>query len=248
MKSPVVLVIRRDDQFSALLRDSGCEVLNLELIRTEPAENLSELDARLAWIDEYDGLFFTSPVAAEVFVKQSNKAGSKFTGKAYVLGERAGKILENSGLEVVYRSSANTVEELIGYFDEAEFVGKKFLFVRGDRSLRTIPQLLAAKARIDEAVVYQTRENRSSETVLESIREQLRKGAIDWVCFFSPSGVESFRKLFATGLTRNAKVAVIGKTTARKAEELHLNAHFVSQRANAEDFAVEFIEQIKNID
>lgn len=244
MGRPVVLVIRKDDGFSARLRDAGCEVSNLELIKTETADDLSELDSTLAQLDDYDGLFFTSPAAAEVFVQRLNASGRRSCPKAYVLGDRAKAVLENAGLDVVHDGAANTVEELLASFDEAEFTGKRFLFVRGNRSLRTISRLLNSKARIDEVVVYRTVENTPYKTSLESLSEQLKKGEIDWLCFFSPSGVERFRQLFGAGLPPNTKVAVIGETTAREAGK-SLNVHFVSGRANGEDFATELIEKIK---
>ena len=58
MERRLVLVVRGDDIFSSLLRDAGCEVVNLELIRTVPVEDLSRLNALLERIDDFDGLFF----------------------------------------------------------------------------------------------------------------------------------------------------------------------------------------------
>lgn len=245
MKAPAVLVIRKDDPFSALLRKSGCRVLSLELTKTEPVEDLSEMHARFEQFGKYDGLFFTSPTAAEVFKAQAADVSLGFRGKVYVLGGRARRVLEDTGLDLVYRSSANTAEELLETLSETEFAGKRFLFVRGDKSLRTIPEILNGKAAIDEVIVYRTVETRTDESVVESLNEQFEKGEIDWVCFFSPSGVESFRKLFGANINKAINIAVIGTTTAKKAMEAGLKPQFVSQRANAEDFAVEFIEHIK---
>ncbi len=242
MNSPVVLVIRKNDRFSALLRDSGFQVLNLELIKTETADDLSDLDAKLVRIDEYDGLFFTSPAAAEIFVERSKALGRKFDGKAYVLGERARKVLENNGFDVVYQDSANGAEELIESFDDAEFTGKTFLFVRGATSLRTIPRLLASKARIDDVVVYRTLELRPDKDVLNLTRARLENNQIDWICFFSPSGIDSFQKLFGSDFGWNLNIAVIGETTAKRAKESQLKPRFISRRASADDFALEFIQ------
>lgn len=248
MKPPVILVIRSDDRFSSLLRNKGCEVLNLQLVATEPSGDLNELYKKLARIEDYDGLFFTSPAAAEVFAEQLIAKGRIFTGPVYALGDRAKKVLESSGFDVIYPENANTAEELIGSFDPSQFAGKTLLFVRGDKSLRAIPELLKDKAKVDQVVVYQTREIQPDEDTVRAIKEQLESGKIDWICFFSPSGVESFRKLFASDVTKNVTAATIGDATARKAQELRLNVEFISQRATAEDFAAGLIGHIKNIE
>src|SRR5215216_1760411 len=121
-----VLVIRRDDRFSELLREAGLQVENLELIVTRPMADLSDLSKKLQRLDEYNGIFFTSPAAAEAFVGWLE--ADSFSGKIYVLGERARRIFDEKGFDVVFRADANTAEELIASFENAEFEGKRFLF------------------------------------------------------------------------------------------------------------------------
>lgn len=239
-----VLVTRHDDRFSSLLRQAGFEVLNLELIRTEPVENLNELDERLARIQEYDGLFFTSPNSAIVFVQRIKEQGRTFNGKIFVLGRRARKIFEGAGFDVVPSPSANTASELIGSFDEAEFAGKRFLFVRGERSMRTIPELLGGKASVDEVVVYRMVENQLSEIIVREIRELLQGGEVNWICFFSPSGIERFAHLFSADVPKDLNVAAIGDTTASKARELGMDVKFVSQKSNSDDFAAGLLKDL----
>jgi uroporphyrinogen III methyltransferase/synthase len=233
----VVLVARHDDEFSATLRENGCEVINLELIKTEPIENLSELDKKLERLDEYDGVFITSRNAAEIFADRLG--GKGFQGKVYVLGERSRTILENAGLKVEFREDANTVGELINSLSAAEFSGKKLLFVRGNKSLRTASEMLGGIAEIDEVEVYRTVDAEIDEARLVYIRERLERREIDWVCFFSPSAVTRFIELFDAGDT---KIAVIGKTTGDTVEKAGLNLQFVSLRATSKDFAISFIK------
>ena len=101
MERPLVLVIRLDGHFTDLLRKNGSEVLNLELIRTEPVDDLGELVETIQRIDQYDGIFFTSPVAAEIFLRQFKIEGRTYPGKVYVFGERAIAVLAGSGLNLV---------------------------------------------------------------------------------------------------------------------------------------------------
>lgn len=239
-RSPLILVVREFDKFSAVLKKSGLTVINLPLIQTLPLEDLSELDEKLAGAEKYDGLFFTSPKAAEIFLQRNLK--SKFRGKIYVLGNRTGFLFENAGFEIVSRPEANTAEEFINSFPKGEFAGKKFLFARGDRSLRVIPELLKSAAEIDEIVVYRTVENSIDENLIDEIGEKFRRREIDWICFFSPSAVESFVKTFDDFSPDEIKIAVIGTTTARKAEDENLKVEFVSPKASAKDFAFGLIK------
>ncbi len=248
MTAATVLVIKRDGRFSSLLRENGCHASNLELIGTVPNEDLGELNATLERMDEYDGLFITSPAAAEVFVRQLKSIRRNFAGPVYALGDRAGAMLSEAGLNVVVPESANTAAELIRSFEDAEFAGKHFLFIRGDQSMRTIPARLASTARIDEVEVYRTVEIPPTDDVLESIRSDLRNKRIDWICFFSPSGVRSFVKLFGTDVTKETAVAVIGETTESSAREAGLMVNYVSPEASAEAFANGLIEHLQTID
>jgi len=238
MKGQVVLVARFDDEFSETLRENGCEVINLELIKTQPVENLSELDDKLARLGAYDGVFITSKNAARVF---ADGLGAKdFRGKVYVLGERSRAVLENARLNIVFRQDANTVEELINSLGAAEFSGRKLLFVRGSRSMRTVPEMLAGIAEIDEVEVYRTFDADIDELSLVNVRERLRKCEVDWICFFSPSAVSRFTELFEAG---NTKIAVVGKTTGDAVKQAGLNLRLVSPRAASRDFAASLVER-----
>ena len=244
MKSaPQILVVREFDKFSARLKENGFEVVNFPSIQTLPLEDASELREKLETLEKYDGLFFTSPQAAEVFLQRKPKAD--FRGKIYVLGNRTKLLFENAGFETVFRREANTAEEFINSFDKSEFTSKKFLFPRGDKSLRTIPELLKRVAEVEEIVVYRTIENAVDEVLIDAIREKLRLGEIEWICFFSPSAVESFLKTFGDFSLNEIKIAAIGATTAKKAAAENLKVEFVSPKASAEDFAFGLIEYLR---
>lgn len=239
MIKPVVLVIRQADEFSEILSRSGFEVINLPLIRTEPVADLREFAEKLVSLDEYDGLFFTSPVAAGIFLAASGKS-KPFPGRVYVLGERLKKSFAGTAFEIVHSHKSNTAEEFISSFDQDEFRGKKFLFLRGDKSSRAIPTLLKDLAVVDEIVVYKTVANPVDDATSRMIRGKLDNREIDWICFFSPSGIDGFIDLFPSEQVKQVKTAVIGKTTADRARKAGFNLRLVSERANARDFAEEF--------
>jgi uroporphyrinogen-III synthase len=135
---------------------------------------------------------------------------------------------------------------MIASFEPSELAGRKFLFVRGDKSLRTIPERLGSDAIVDEVVVYRTIEVELDAATITNTKVRLERGAIDWTCFFSPSGVDAFLKLFAVDDARKTKAAAIGETTARHARERGLNVEFVSERANSQEMARGLIEHIRN--
>jgi uroporphyrinogen-III synthase len=243
---PSVLVIRRNDRFSELLREAGLEVENLELIVTRPVADLSDLSQRLERLDEYDGIFFTSPAAAEVFVKRVE--ADSFSGKIYVLGERARRIFDEKGFDVVFRADANTAEELITSFGNSEFAGKRFLFVRGDRSMQTIPELLTGVAVVDEVIVYETVATEPDSKRIEQLKAKISNDQIGWMCFFSPSSVEEFTEVFDRVEIGKLKSAAIGETTACEARRIGMRVEFVSKRSNPDNFAQGLIEHINSIE
>ena len=243
-----ILVIRERDRFSEILIENGFEVENFPVIQTLPVEDLSGLDAEIERLEIYDGLFFTSPHAARVFLSQAKAKNAKFNGKAYVLGRRAKRLFEKTDFKTVYRQAANTIEEFIDSFDKTEFAGKRFLFVRGEKSLRAIPDLLERIARVEEVVVYRTVENSDNIKNSERIAEKLSQKRFDWVCFFSPSGVEGFIKRFGAEVLKNLRIAAIGTTTAKSAAEKNLEVDFISPKANAEDFALALVKRINEFE
>ncbi len=247
-KPPLVLVVREFDKFSSVLIENGFGTINFPAIQTVPVEDLTELEARFENLKNYDGLFFTSPQAAEIFLQTYENKRIDFRGEVYVLGNRTKALFENTNFKIAFRAEANTAEEFINSFDNGEFTGKNFLFLRGDKSLRAVPEILKDRAIVDEVAVYRTIENIIDETLKDEINQKLSKNEIAWICFFSPTGIESFVKTFDRFSLKKIKIAVIGATTAKKAAENNLKSEFISPKANAEDFAFGLIGFIKNIE
>jgi len=241
-----ILVIRNDDRFSSRLREAGFEVVNLELIETRPLEDLKPLQEKLARLSEYDGIFFTSPVAAEIFVNERNGSNG-FHGDVYALGQRACNVLTDARVNVKTSEAANTAEELLASFEEQEFAGKRFLFVRGEKSMRTIPERLVGATAVDEVVVYKTEAANLEPSTIRDLNARLARGEINYVCFFSPSAVEKFKELFGDA-KESVKIAAIGITTADAAKRAGFDVDFISPRSNAEDFAAGLIEHTKTIE
>ena len=229
-----VIVARADDAFSQNLREAGIEVVNLELIRSEVIEDLSEFENLISRLDEYDGVFFTSPVAAAVLAAH---VLPPVRPKIYALGNRAVSVLKNAGFEPEAGSTGNTSEELVASYGLEEFTGKRLLFIRGDRSMRTIPDRLAGVATLDEFTVYRTVQLEPAEEVAAAVRQ----GSPQWICFFSPSAVEAFEKRFGVG---EVTVAAIGDTTAARARALGFEIGLVASKATNSIFAQELLTHL----
>ena len=245
MSKTVVLVIRARDAFSDKLIESGFEVINLELLRVVAIEGGVDLSSE--GLKGLDGLFFTSPHAAERFLEAFEGKRTSFDGDIYVLGHRTRDLFDRAGITVRYQSQANTAAEMITLFGEAEFAGKRLLYIRGDKSMRTIPDLLSGIADIRELVVYKTVPITPDQQLISLVKRKLGEGGISWACFFSPSGVDSLLDQIDVDKLKGVRTAVIGDTTARSARKAGFNVELISSRAKADDFAAQLTEHIKNI-
>ncbi len=237
----IILVIRELDEFSRILAESGFEVINLPLIETKTVEDLSEFEARLETIENYDGIFLTSQNAARILAEKLQSKNINFGGKVYVLGKRSFDLLKTENLDLVFENEANTAREFLEKIPMEELKNKHFLFIRGEKSLRVVPDFLNNFAEVEETIVYRTEKIAVGIDKIKAIGEKVKKGEIAAVCFFSPSAAESFLEQFGAEILHQTCIATIGKTTANFLEKRNLKVDFVSPKAAAEDFAVELI-------
>lgn len=243
-----ILVIREFENFSRILTEKGFEIINLPKIEVKPLEDLSDFEGKLKQISNFDGIFLTSKNSAKVLANQLDELNITFNGKVYVLGKRSFEILKDKNLDLVFFAEANSAEEMLEKISTDELKNKHFLFIRGEKSLRTIPKFLINFGTFDETVVYQNQQISLGIDKIDEIKELFEKSEIGTVCFFSPSGAESFLEQFDKRVLENSKIAVIGKTTAQFFEEQYLRVDFIAEKATSEDFAIELIEYLKQED
>ncbi|MGI9034406.1 MAG: uroporphyrinogen-III synthase [Pyrinomonadaceae bacterium] len=241
-----ILVIRKCDNFSRILAENNFEVINFPLIETRAFDDLSEFEAKLAKIENYDGIFLTSKNAARILAKKFREKNTKFGGKLYVLGKRGFKILQTQNLNLIFDKSVNTAREMLEKIAPTDLKNKHFLFVRGEKSLRFVPDFLEKSATLDEIAVYETRKIAIDVDKIKAVCEKFEKNEIAAACFFSSSAAESFIEQFGAEILHQTKLATIGKTTAEFFETRNLPVDFVSSKAAAEDFAVELIQYLQN--
>ncbi|MCA1638541.1 MAG: uroporphyrinogen-III synthase, partial [Acidobacteria bacterium] len=211
--------------------------------------DLSELESYLAEIETFDGIFVTSVIATEILLAKLCETRKNFHGKFFVLGKRSDDLLKQSGYKTFFSEQATTAKELLELIPKKVLKNKRFLFPRGNRSLRVVSEMLQNIAEVCEAVVYQTLDAETDERKLIEIKEKLANEKINVVCFFSPSAVERFLSKFEKFLQNKIKVAVVGKTTANFAEANNLRVDFVSTKPSADDFAAllgNFLRRLRN--
>ena len=240
-----VLVVRERDIFSRILEANGLPAINCPTVETFEVENLHHLPAKIS-AARYDGIFLTSRKAAEIVFREIFCQNFTYRGKVYVLGKSSFERLRDLKLDLFYDAAANTAREMLAAIPPAELANKRFLFVRGDRSLGTVREFLEKRATLDELVVYETRVAAVDEALKNEIETKASRGEIGAACFFSPSGAESFLEQLGAEVLRQTKIAAIGKTTADFLEKRNLKADFTPSKATAEDFANELIDYLKS--
>lgn len=239
-----VLVVRSEDEFSRTLMASGFLVINCPVIRTEPLEDLSDLENAVSRLDAIDGVFITSAAAAEIFARYAKERLGEYHGHVFVLGRRSFDILKDIAADVVFAEAANTAGDMLDAIAADDLGGKRFLFVRGERSMLTISERLNGLADLEEAIVYRTVEIAISDEQKKDIRKKAERGEIAMACFFNPSGVESFVEQVGVDTLRLTRLAAIGETTADVLRGLVLNVDVVAKRANSEHFATDVLEHL----
>jgi len=242
-----ILVVRKYDNFSRILAVSGYKIINLPLIETKAIADLGEFETQLDTIKNYDGVFLTSANATKIFRAKLIEKNINFRGKVYVLGKRSFELLRSENLDLFFDETANTARKMLEKIAPKDLKDKRFLFVRGEKSLRVVPDFLSKAATVDETIVYYTESITVEIDKLNYLRGKFEAGEIIGACFFSPSAAESFIEQFGADILHQIIIATIGKTTAEFFGKRNLKVGFVSSKATAEDFAIELVEVLRNV-
>ena len=238
-----ILVLREDGLFSRQLRDRGYDVGNMPLIATRRIGDLSRLKELLVSPERFVGIFVTSITAAEVLAEELAEIARDKVPTIYVHGTRSREFLGSRGFRLEFEESANTVNDLIDKFGLSRFSEQHLLFVRGDRSLRIVPDRLGAVAKVDEVVVYETVEVPMDPAALEKLGHPAE---FDRLCFFSPSAVDSYVNRGFVTEAHSPRIAVIGETTAQAVVSSGLKIDYISQGASQTEFAKGLARHIEN--
>jgi uroporphyrinogen-III synthase len=237
----IVLITRPEGELDRILIASGFSVINCPVIETVECDDHNELSGYLNDLTGFDGVFVTSRHAAEILAKHGNAPLGDYRGRMFVLGRRSADILNNLAHDVLFYPDAGTADEMLDRVGDEALAGKRWLFVRGDRSAGAIAERLSGISDLTECIVYRTRDLVVPPALKQKIEELSGNGEIDIACFFSPSGVESFARQFGAEMLGKMHLAAIGKTTAKSISDLGFSVDLVPEAPTMGDLATAII-------
>ncbi|ORX92231.1 tetrapyrrole biosynthesis, uroporphyrinogen III synthase [Basidiobolus meristosporus CBS 931.73] len=213
------------DRFWGILATSQRAVETLRLAFNECFEKKGAVDKRAEWL----ALPFIT--VGRATAKHARKLGFE------CFGEETG---------VATELSRYIIESFIPNYREvkAKIPEKSLLFLSGDKRREVLPTRLGeANIPIHELTVYRT--EASSGIALELDNLLSNHPRIDWVVFFSPSGVDmTLEAMQHCGLLSNTRIAAIGPTTRDHLHKLGFPVHLTASKPEPEILA----QQVKEYD
>lgn len=235
-----IVVTRAPEQsgeLAELLRAAGAEALSLPMVRFLEPVDTAELDRAIEALAGFDWLILTSANAAQFFLARCRHLGRWPRGnkpRIAAVGPATGKAIESESLGVDF-----TPREFNGAALAAELApqlsARRVLLPRSDRADAELPAALrAAGADVTEVVAYRTVAPESHDG---SLLEQICRGEVDTVIFFSPSAVREFARTVGSEAFRQigerGTLAAVGSVTAAAIRESGAQASVEAPKATA---------------
>jgi uroporphyrinogen III methyltransferase/synthase len=244
-----VLVTRARDQAAeiagALRAEGAFPVLRpmIELLPVEGEEEVEAVKRSVSDIRSYTAVVFTSSNAVRFFVRACEAAAKGATPtplvaddtRIFCIGESTAQVAVEAGLSVHLIASGSgdaesLLSRLLSTLGSAE--GIERVLIPRSRIARTLiaDGLGDAGFDVDSVAFY---ENRRPEIDESALREELVAGQLAALTFTSPSTVDHFLAAL-DGESRAAAgqcmIAAIGRTTARRLDEVGLSATVVAEK------------------
>jgi uroporphyrinogen-III synthase len=242
LRNRTILVTRQREQAGEMIREielRGGTAVVVPMIETGPPPSWAECDEAIGRLASYDMLVFASVNAVESFVGRTHilgvPPGELARAKTAAVGESTAAALARGGI-----MGALIPEEFTGSSLAAALggglAGKRVLIPRGNIAREAVPDALRASGAIVETVtVYVT--TKPAGIVAESFVHRVLAGEFDVVTFASPSSAANFGSLFGPdtlgAVADNAKIAVIGPTTADAVRALGLPVDIIARESSA---------------
>ena len=234
-----ILVTRARSQasgFADLLEANGAEIIQFPTIKIQPIDvNSTYIHAT----NQYDWIIFTSVNAVEIFyecLQEKGKDARAFgTSKICAVGPKTVEALNHIGIQPDFVPSHSRGSAIATEMEDVH--RKKILLPRAKIATADLPSGLRERgALVDDVPLYDTVKVASESR--DEIEADLLNGRIDFVTFTSSSTVTNFLEMFPThepaALLADVKVAVIGPTTQKKAEEYGVQVDVVAKQASVE--------------
>lgn len=237
---PTVLITRPKADAEAFAKALSCYGLHAEFFPTIKIEPLSGW--ALPNLEGYDGLIYTSANAVRCFLSEFlSRAPKQFARlramRHYAVGIKTNRALQEYGIDSALYSDKGNAEDLVELLRRIGIKDKRFLFLRGLRSLGTIAEALKKYGGgCEELVVYETHD--LSDEASGVLPRLLSREDITWIAFFSPSAVQAFFKALPTTFPHlRQRIAAIGNTTKDAVEHFGYSVQAVPEVPTAEALA-----------
>lgn len=238
-----IIVTRAREQASTLveqLQNLGARVVQCPTIRIEALDEYSELDAALEQLSSFQWVVFTSANGVEHFwnrLRHSGRDARAFGGaKIAAIGPATALALQERGLNAEYVPESSISENVAEGLIEIGVSGQHVLIARAMEGRDVLESRLRdVGAHLTVAPCYRTVADTSN---VDSVRDLLQGGEVDWVTFTSSSTVKNFVQAFGAELLASTRerfrVACIGPVTEQTAREHGLVPDVVAADATVE--------------
>lgn len=220
-------------------RRGGMPVV-IPMIRIVEPDSWTACDTAIADLHTYDGIIFTSGNAVEKFLQRcelKNVFSPAFARmEILAVGEQTKELVKDYGLEVTYTPDEFSSASLQQWFRNENTQGRRFLFPKGNLSKEELPQhLRSLGATVHECDVYKNMP--PSPETLDELKTRFLNREFDAVTFASPSAIKRFQSAVIPSMfgmiSNHTKLAVIGPTTRRAAEELGFTVDIEAKEATS---------------
>lgn len=234
-----VLVSRAKKQagaLSGLLRDLGCQVIEIPFIEIRKPRSYKPLDTALNNISDYEWLILTSVNGVEAMVERMTKKKIEVRSlghlKIAAIGPATKNAIERHGLKVTVTPKEYVAESVVASLHK-KVKGKRVLLVRAKIARDVIPrELRKAGAQVDVIEAYETVAPEASARRLRSALAGNRKPHA--ITFTSSSTVKNFVDLLGLRGARSAiksgvHTASIGPVTSATLREFGLPVNIAAR-------------------
>ncbi|KAG9303468.1 hypothetical protein G9A89_013795 [Geosiphon pyriformis] len=198
-------------------------------------------DIREAW--KNIPFFTVGNVTAEAVTRNLGykPLGAKESGTANALADHIVSFYENQLQKNLQGSNdSNNRISVVNSTSGSTISSLSLLFLVGDKRRDTLPQkLVKSGINLRELLVYQTNGRPNFSQELENFFEYECNSKVDWIVFFSPSGVDvALDPLKNKSFWSHVKIATIGPTTRDYlTEKKGVEVHVVASKPNPENLA-----------
>lgn len=193
-------------------------------------------------LTRFAGIFMTSANSVQFFmerlIEQSpEELPNLQQSRVWAVGKTTGADLGKHGVKTEPLPKIADAVSLMEGIDPKEIEGNTFLFVRGNLSLGTIPQLIAERGgTCVELTVYENIQPSQEEA--ERVKALYLGGKLDCISFTSPStAINFFEAMGSKHVPDGVLVAAIGTTTSGALEKLGVRVDIIPDYFDGPSFA-----------